>query len=295
MDDQTGERQDSSHNCSDRTGDSTLNDHPTTVLADAVTRFEQAYTAAAQYETTRQRRQFVVALCMCLLSFLTFVAAAIYAAITYYTLIAINESNALSRSSFEASQRAYMAAGAIEAHLEDVIPWIKIPIRNYGHIPTHYVLLEGALFKERQWSNNPIPMPVKTGGDYAEYPPSCASSREEQTGFDLDLSGFLSKEDVDLINKAQERLSISATITYRTGFRDQTDEFAFCASYNPGSPEPLMKWDACGMFTPEFSRQLWDAVRNGRPIPHPPSHWPSPHQPMPKTNQALVPKRLKVQ
>ena len=210
----------------------------------------------------------------------------VYTAFTGLTLIEIKMSNQISRDSFEASQRAYIAVGIIEAHLDSAVPWIKIPIRNYGHIPSRYVLLEGDVVKEIFRSASPIAWRIKLGGDYSEFASGFpGSTRDEQGGFDLDLSGFLSPEDIRRIDNAQERIVIGATVTYKTGFRNDTDKFGFCAAYNPGSQEPLIKWDNCGVITPEFSKQMDEAKRKGLPLPRPPSYWPSARPPMPKQNE----------
>ena len=136
---------------------------------------------------------------------------------------------------FEITQRAYLSAKEPETVLGP-LPVFKVPIENYGHVPSHWFTVHTNYIRMRPFPFPPVELDNRTTdikSDQLIYP------GEKNSNITI-MIPQLYRDGQAVMNGAQGLL-VRARITYDTGFR-QTDILTICENYRP----ELKRWRSCG-------------------------------------------------
>ncbi|MCX6633713.1 MAG: hypothetical protein NT090_01245, partial [Acidobacteria bacterium] len=173
------------------------------------------------------------------LGFLTLLAVSIYAGITYLQWRVMSKQLAIASSNAESSQRAYFAAGE-PVELLGGYGLFRIPIENYGHVPSHGFSLR----MNYQRSKTPDVIPVKL----AILDNRIVSMKTDETvqpgpaGFAITIMiPQLSASDQAEIRGGKQYMRVRAQMEYDTGF-NKTDTLDICAFYSSRNG----RWINCG-------------------------------------------------
>ena len=123
---------------------------------------------------------------------------------------------------------------------------IRIPIENYGHMPSPSMSVFVHVYKELAGEQMPFyAKHYNFGGDRTEIPPGTGR-------YGVTVPIELAPGEIEKIKTGQEQLYIGITIKYDNGFGKESQP-GFCYVYVPGHPE---NWDACGVVSFEDLQKM---------------------------------------
>jgi hypothetical protein len=212
-------------------------DYPLVPLRDAVKDLEEAYAAAQKENDTYQRKQLTTQRVLCIIAFMTFIAAAIYAGISYNQWMDL-------RHNFEITERAWLFPEETGVNVIGGHPTVHVGFRNTGHTPSFDT---EALECSEVRTTEPI------GGPQAK-PNSCRAVHWGIVGPNVfmrsDLADFSSVMNADIalrFSKKELRLYYWGRLSYKslpaTEAKSPFTQFCLMSETvpaKPGSPVPYV-------------------------------------------------------
>jgi hypothetical protein len=203
-------------------------DYPLVPLTDAIRGLEASYCANQEKNSISQKQQLAVQIVLCIVTFLAFIAAAVYAGITYGQRQDV-------RNNFEADERAWVGVKNIAAKLveKDGIPTLQVSASffNYGKSPAlrasiHSDLTLAHLEPIEEITRNPSE--AQTDRSATTIFPGEVTSRMRYTTTPTQSQNLYYWGSI----KYTDTFGRPHNTTWCTHYDISTNEFIFCATYN---------------------------------------------------------------